>query len=247
MRLLTTGSAKLEKGSKFGWFNAALYLSPADLSGTNFCSHSTQGCRTACLNTAGRGGVAKGGRLTYSDLMDGRSNRIQKARLRRSDFFLLDRKGFCETLFKDFESLKAKADGLKLKPALRLNGTSDLDWFGIFSNVGLNLHAELHSLDIEHYEYTKVPNRWRGFGPTRWTFSLSEHPKSEEWAEGYLKNGHNVAVVARQKTAFFPIMGRDYPTIDGDEHDLRFADPWGVVVLLKPKGWAKHDTTGFVK
>ena len=34
--------------------------------------------------------------------------------------------------------------------------------------------------------------------------------------------------------------------IDGDEHDLRFIDPVGVIVGLKAKGKAKKDQTGFV-
>jgi hypothetical protein len=35
--------------------------------------------------------------------------------------------------------------------------------------------------------------------------------------------------------------------INGDESDLRFLDPKGVIVGLKAKGKAKKDTTGFVK
>ena len=34
--------------------------------------------------------------------------------------------------------------------------------------------------------------------------------------------------------------------IDGDTDDLRFLDPTNVVVGLKAKGDAKHDTSGFV-
>jgi hypothetical protein len=34
--------------------------------------------------------------------------------------------------------------------------------------------------------------------------------------------------------------------INGDETDLRFLDPKGVVVGLKAKGKAKKDTSGFV-
>jgi hypothetical protein len=34
--------------------------------------------------------------------------------------------------------------------------------------------------------------------------------------------------------------------VNGDETDLRFLDPKGVIVGLKAKGKAKKDTTGFV-
>ena len=34
--------------------------------------------------------------------------------------------------------------------------------------------------------------------------------------------------------------------IDGDNHDMRFLAPTGVIVGLKAKGPAKKDTSGFV-
>ena len=37
-----------------------------------------------------------------------------------------------------------------------------------------------------------------------------------------------------------------WPVINGDEHDLRFLDPEGVIVGLTAKGRAKQDKTGFV-
>jgi hypothetical protein len=37
------------------------------------------------------------------------------------------------------------------------------------------------------------------------------------------------------------------PVYNGDESDLRFLDPKGVIVGLYAKGKAKKDTTGFVK
>ena len=45
-------------------------------------------------------------------------------------------------------------------------------------------------------------------------------------------------------------MPADYmglPVFNGDESDLRFLDPKGVVVGLYAKGKAKKDTSGFVK
>lgn len=54
--------------------------------------------------------------------------------------------------------------------------------------------------------------------------------------------GMNVAAVFKEVP--FTYMGR--PVINGDETDLRFLDPKGVIVGLKAKGKAKKDTTGFV-
>jgi hypothetical protein len=57
-----------------------------------------------------------------------------------------------------------------------------------------------------------------------------------------ISNGMNVAVVFKQVPDTY--LGR--PVINGDETDLRFLDPKGVIVGLKAKGKAKKDTTGFV-
>jgi hypothetical protein len=52
----------------------------------------------------------------------------------------------------------------------------------------------------------------------------------------------NIAAVFKTVPATY--MG--LPVIDGDETDLRFLDPKGVIVGLKAKGKAKKDTSGFV-
>jgi hypothetical protein len=43
-----------------------------------------------------------------------------------------------------------------------------------------------------------------------------------------------------------PDTWQGFPVINGDESDLRFLDPSGVIVGLKAKGDAKKDTSGFV-
>jgi hypothetical protein len=57
-----------------------------------------------------------------------------------------------------------------------------------------------------------------------------------------LSNGMNVAAVFHKVPETY--LGRT--VINGDETDLRFLDPKGVIVGLKAKGKAKKDTTGFV-
>jgi hypothetical protein len=51
----------------------------------------------------------------------------------------------------------------------------------------------------------------------------------------------NVAVVFDTLPTTY--LGR--PVVNGDDTDLRFLDPQGVVVGLKAKGRAKKDTSGF--
>jgi hypothetical protein len=60
--------------------------------------------------------------------------------------------------------------------------------------------------------------------------------------------GYNIATVfGIKKTLPMPETYLGLPVFNGDESDLRFLDPKGVVVGLYAKGKAKKDTTGFVK
>jgi hypothetical protein len=81
----------------------------------------------------------------------------------------------------------------------------------------------------------KLPSNYR------LTFSRSE--TNETQCLEVLSRGGNVAVVFRNE---LPTHWKGFPVINGDENDLRFLDPKGVVVGLKAKGKAKTDTTGFV-
>ena len=54
--------------------------------------------------------------------------------------------------------------------------------------------------------------------------------------------GMNVAVVFESVPETY--IGKT--VVDGDDTDLRFLDPKGVVIGLKAKGRARKDTSGFV-
>jgi hypothetical protein len=78
-RLLTPGNPKTEKGRGAGYWTFILHLAPASLSGHNVCAMATAGCKAACLNTAGRGGIMAGhGILTAADVAAGLSTRSRK-------------------------------------------------------------------------------------------------------------------------------------------------------------------------
>jgi hypothetical protein len=94
---------------------------------------------------------------------------------------------------------------------------------------------------VQFYDYTKLANRKALPANYHLTFSLAENNEVQAFAA--LANGLNVAAVFRKVPAVF--MGA--AVVDGDETDLRFLDPKGVIVGLKAKGKAKRDTTGFVK
>lgn len=73
------------------------------------------------------------------------------------------------------------------------------------------------------------------------TFSRSE--TNGAIAESILKSGGNVAMVFRKHLPN-QFLGRS--VVNGDETDLRFLDPQGVIVGLVEKGKAKKDESGFV-
>lgn len=245
-RLLTVGNPKTVKGEGAGWLTAILHLAPAALSGRNVCPHATAGCRSACLNTAGRGGIA----LDSDGL-----NAIQVARIRRTRWWQRDRDAFTACLVANIERHIRRATRHGLQPAVRLNGTSDLPWerFPVVRD-GVTFPNMMRAFpEVRFYDYTKWPARLRGEVRTRelppnysLTFSLADG--NDDHADATLAQGGNVAVVfATRRGADLPRSFKGARVVDGDVTDLRFLDPTGVVVGLRAKGRAIHDRSGFVR
>ena len=224
MKLLSTGNPKLMKGEKKGYLSFVLHLAPAKLSGYNTCPMASAGCALACLNTAGRGGMFKKGETT---------NAIQKARIRKTVQFFENRDTFMGELVKDITLGMKQAERKGMIPVFRLNGTSDIRWetvaVGGFRNV-----MEMFPT-VQFYDYTKIANRRDLPANYHLTFSRSESN------EATIPADMNVAVVFDVLPDTF--LGR--PVVNGDDTDLRFLDPVGVVVGLKAKGKGKKDTSGF--
>lgn len=248
-KLLTVGNPKIQKGTKFGWLTAVLHLAPGSLSGFNVCPKATTGCLAACLNTAGRGGITTGkGRLTAAEIASGaRTNAIQAARIRKTRYYFDDRPGFMLELACEILKVIKLAAKLGLKPAIRLNGTSDIPWERVPLTINGTRHANVMEMfpAVQFYDYTKRPNRGELPANYRLTFSLAEG--NDEDARAALFAGMNVAAVFRTVPSSFAVNGAAAMVIDGDEHDLRFLDPRGVIVGLKAKGNARNDTSGFVR
>jgi len=222
-KLLTFSNAKTTKGEKKGYLTGILYLAPASTSGViNVCPKASEGCKKACLFTAGRGAY----------------NNVQEARKRKTLEYYNDRDGFIETLLKDIDIARKVADKKGLTLVLRPNGTSDLPFIG-------RKVAEANP-DIQVYDYTKVSKPWERQLPNyRLTFSRSETNEAE--CIEALDHGINVAVVfSTKKGQALPETYLGRKVVDGDETDLRFLDETGVIVGLRAKGKAKQDTTGFV-
>ena len=216
---------KMAKGERFGYKTAILHFAPFKLSGKNVCPKATtgpDGCAGPCLNTSGRGQM----------------NSVQQARINKTNYFWKNRNGFLWELSREIQQLKTRAKRQGFKFAVRLNGTSDLN-FSKFKIDGNQSIMDLHP-DVQFYDYTKVYNHFdHSYKNYHVTFSHSGKNDTEclkAFAEGY-----NVAYVFKDK---LPKKHLGYRVIDGDKHDLRFLDPRGVVVGLVAKGLARKVTQG---
>jgi len=218
-KLLSTANPKIQKGTKLGYLSFILHLAPADLSGRETCPKRTAGCTAACLNTAGRGGMFKRGENT---------NVIQKARIRKTNYFFNDRAGFLADLAADIRKGIKFAEKQGLTPVFRLNGTSDLSWekYGIIEQFPT----------VQFYDYTKVLGRKvKHLQNYHLTFSKADGNDSDV-AEALMQGMSVVAVYDK--------IPEGVPS--ADETDLRFLDPKGTMLGLKAKGRAKKDYSGFV-
>jgi hypothetical protein len=242
-RLLTPGNPKTEKGRAQGYWTFILHFAPADLSGFNVFAMSTAGCRKACLNTAGRGGIKAGtGILSYNQVKRGVRNEIQHARRLQARAFFQFRSRFMLELAKEIAKAILKARRAGYIPVFRLYGTSDIRWESVpvpgFANI-----MEMFS-DVTFYDYSKLPNR-KNIPPNyHLTFSLADGDDAASIAA--INNGMNVAAVFRNKdtvtryVANGIVLGdKHMPVIRGDDTDLRFLNPPGHVIALYAKGNAK--------
>lgn len=262
-----SSNPKIAKGEAKGYLTFILHLAPARLSGFNVCPKATQGCAAGCLNTAGRGGIPNDGAaglLTPESITAGRTNPIQRARIRKTRFFFQDRAGFMSALVRDLTKAERFAKRHKLIPAFRLNGTSDIRWerIGFRASDGERF-ANLMSRfpDTQFYDYTKLANRKDLPGNYHLTFSLADGNDGD--AIEALHNDMPVAAVFRDKATVARYVRQGFAlslprakwktrawsgkVVDGDETDLRFLDPPGVIVALYAKGNARRDTSGFVR
>jgi len=224
MKLLTTQNYKTTKGEKLGIMTGILYLAPAKISGYEVCPRRSEGCTKSCLYSAGRGAF----------------NTVQKSRVAKTKMFFEQRDAFMDQLRKDIKSLVNKASKQNMVPAIRLNGTSDIEW------TRLGIVDEFP--DVQFYDYTKVLNRVTKERPSNYHITFSKNESNEVECLAAIKAGVNVAVVFdTKKGEDLPKTWNGAPVYDGDDTDVRFLDPkGGYVIGLRAKGKARKDQTGFV-
>ena len=229
--LFGTQNNKTVKGEAKGYKTFIIYMSPEKQNslGKNLCSKASEGCKKSCLFTAGMG--------AFSNVKIGRIN--------KTEYFLKDREGFMQQAAKEIKKAVKKHGAENI--AIRLNGTTDIP----FENIPFLFEGEVYSNimeifpQVQFYDYTKIFTRLTNKLPANYdlTFSRSEDPINQEQAKAVISLGHNVAVVFKNE---LPAFYDGYQIIDGDETDLTFLHPKGVILGLKAKGKAKKDISGFV-
>lgn len=249
--LTVSGQPKTAKSLDAGVITAVIHLLPhkeydavrvrlglAPL-GINLCPFAGE-CKSPCLNTAGRGGIAM-----HSYAGKAFSNNVQQGRYRRTDLYVTDREEYERRVLADLEIVAAFARGIGYGLGIRWNGTSDID----YASVHPTLVAAATRLGFEQYDYTKRPVRYDPSAPVRLVYSLDAGAARERHALRYLADGGTVAIVFAVKPSQpLPATWNGYPVLDGDLTDLRSRDPGGHVVGLRAKGKARSLAVGgFVK
>ncbi len=160
----------------------------------------------------------------------------QEAQYKRTRFFVEHEADFLAQMTGEIDAFIAKAKRANMKPAIRLNGATDILWerFNIIRDRPL----------IQFYDYTKAPAHVRKV-PANYNLTYSYTGKPESIVESFRwqKLGVNTAVVFNGGLPD-TFLGRK--VIDGDASDLRFTDPKNVIVGLKAKGKARKDLSEFV-
>ena len=205
-KLLTT-SAKIDKSLTDEWNSAVMYLDPNY--NKDVCKGASKGCKASCLIYSGR--------MTMSTAVKARQKRTALY-FEKPELFMMQLKGELYTLL-----AQSMAEGKQL--AIRLNGTSDLDFADVYKAFPM----------IQFYEYTKrvdLIKKNAGIPNVHYTFSKHENHSTKQ-VKAVLDKGINVTVVYN---GLVPKQWQGLDVIDGDKHDRRFEDKTGKIVGLKLKG-----------
>lgn len=229
-RILTAPESqpKLDKSSKRDKVRTlSLMLTPWRGAFGNACPAASQGCASGCLNTAGKGDMPA----------------VQHARMVRMAFLVMWPWESGVVLAHEWcRELSSHGD---TRLGFRPNCVSDIRW----ERVTPGMLGALIGAGVTVYDYTAFRPQLRDGRPDGYTLTFSaKETHDDAWIRGMVSAGHNVAVPVHVKPSeSMPDVWRGLPAIDGDVSDWRPGDPSGVVVLLRAKGRARRDRSGFVR
>lgn len=209
-------STKIEKGQKLKIATGILYLKPADLVAVKTLCPTAKlmGCKKDCLESSGQLG------MTTAD----------NAKVKRTILMLLNAEQFKIQLQREIiKHHKKHGDSL----AIRLNGTSDLDFTDIIASMP----------NVQFYDYTKVYSRVLKNKLPNYdlTFSGSaNNTKSLHMTARAISAGYRTVLAvntAETKGEYqLPSKLGDIPLVNMDDTDVRFKDDPSAVGVLKRKG-----------
>jgi hypothetical protein len=213
-------SQKIIKGRKVNnTITYCVYLAPAKTSGYEVCPNATIECKKGCLATSGRAAI---------ELWSG-SNQIHDCRINKTKLFFEQQTFFMNWLIAEITSHYNRAKKLGYEFAVRLNGTSDIDWANVKLN-GKNIFEIFPA--ISFYDYTKNPKKFEN-KPSNYHLTLSYTGKNWEKCKELLGLGVNVAMIFNiPNHKGLPIIFDGYKVIDGDITDVRVKDETGIIVGL---------------
>ncbi len=227
---------KLLKSNKsgLGYMTVGLPLAPHKVSGYQVCPHSTPGCRSSCIFSAGHAQVFQN---------------IGRGRIARTRLFFEERDVFAEMLRRELRLAEQQAASASKLLAVRLNIFSDIAWEKVFPWLFDDFFL------VQFYDYTKNPRRAAacaaGLMPRNYSLCFSRSENNQEDCLEVLRKGGNVSVVfgvtpKAWKKGNRPKSWYGWEVTDGDRTDLRFLDPPGTVTGLYAKGSGRKDASGFV-
>lgn len=221
-------TAKSNRAGK-GYLTAIQYLAPAKLSGNEVCSSRSAGCTIACLHTAGN--------KAYLPAKT-------RARVARTKLYFKDRELYADLLNVEIQTFVDKCNKLSMRPAIRLNGTSDILWEKVLPEI-----FDRWS-NVQFYDYTKHVKRcakvYNGKPvriPPNYHLTFSRSEENAVATEFVLQAGCNRVAVVFDR---LPTTWKGYRVGNCDKDDLRFLDRGFRVCGLIAKGDARKDTSGFV-
>jgi len=206
-------SQKIEKGKKENFDTLVLYLAAGKNAGVEVCKFASTGCRLACLVASGHALIEeRAGKNTIA------VSRIVKT------WLTVYRKDIAEAiLIQEIASAKKRAEKKGKRFSVRLNGTSDLEFYNVINSFP----------EIQFYDYTKDPERFE-LPNYHLTFSYADMSKARvKHYKQALKRGQSIA---------FPVIASDFEEACSlpdcysmDTTDLRFLDSAGKYGILKAK------------
>lgn len=216
-------SSKIAKGKKINLATAILYLKPADMISTKtLCAAADLfKCKKECLESSGQLGMKTG----------------DNAKIKRTILFLLRERDFYDNLRAEILKHQAAAERKKQKFAVRLNGTSDIDFSSFIESMP----------STQFYDYTKIYHRVKNNTLKNYDLTFS----------GSAASNKTIGITARAiRAGFRTVLAMNtaetkgeyklpnklglIPLVNMDDTDARFLDELNALGVLARKGSNKE-------